>query len=181
MEKHHHTIAILTTLFAILVGIVGGWVFFTWRAQPVQVVMLEKEIVTPNNTREVFINGAKITQTPLAAGEYWYDPISGLYGHKGEIALGVMPTGFAVPTLRAEASDGMTEVFFNNRELRQEELSRYEQELGKPLAAGTYTLDASGIVWRGAESLGLVTLGRVSAMSPPASAQPLPTNNDRTF
>ena len=80
----------------------------------------------------------------VAAGNYWYDARSGLYGRVGEGSIGVMGAGMSFGTLARSASHGNTGVFVNGRELAQPEWTVLSQLVGTPVQAGAYWLDASG-------------------------------------
>jgi len=73
---------------------------------------------------EVTINGRALTEQQITAfeelygakplpGNYWYDPISGLYGVVGFPAFGFMYPGHDFGPLAQNASKGDTEVIIN--------------------------------------------------------------------
>lgn len=53
---------------------------------------------------------------PLA-GDFWYDPLSGLWGVRGREAFGVLRPEHAYGLLAATASAGNTGVFINGRQI----------------------------------------------------------------
>ncbi len=113
---------------------------------------------------------------PPAAGTYWYDPRSGLYGYVGGTAIGSMRPGHDYGPLAADASSGATGIFLNGRRLPTIELQIYAQILGS-IPAGRYWLEANGNVGREGESQALGNLiGAVaeSNADPGTSAQPTP-------
>lgn len=104
---------------------------------------------------QVRINGAVVTKNQLAelesiyavrpaAGDYWYDARSGLYGVTGQPSAGFMLAGHEFAELKPEASGGDTGVFINGRELPQVEWILLSQMLGSPVQAGFYWLDHQG-------------------------------------
>jgi hypothetical protein len=105
--------------------------------------------------RGVFVNGARLStatlnvlqltyRTPIAAGRYWYDPYSGLWGHDGGPAVGQIHAGLQLGGQLSEgASRGDTAVLVNGRRLPSVEL-RYLQSLFGPIRPGRYWLDAVG-------------------------------------
>lgn len=77
-------------------------------------------------------------------GNYWYDPISGLYGVIGFSAYGFMHAGHDFGDLDANASNGDSNVFVNGRQLPQLEWLVWSQLLGYIIEPGRYWLDADG-------------------------------------
>ena len=65
---------------------------------------------------------------PIPAGNYWYDPVSGLWGPAGGPSTGQilahLPMG---GPLRANASNSRTGVFVNGREIHYEEFAYLQQ------------------------------------------------------
>jgi hypothetical protein len=105
--------------------------------------------------RGVFVNGVQLSsatvnmlqlayRTTIAAGRYWYDPYSGLWGHDGGPAVGQIHAGLQLGArLREGASGGDTAVLVNGRRLPSVEL-RYLQNLFGAIRPGRYWLDAMG-------------------------------------
>jgi hypothetical protein len=88
-------------------------------------------------------------RTRLAAGRYWYDRRSGLWGHELGPAQGQIAPGLALGgPLQARASvgarAGITGVFVNGRELHPQELV-YLQQLYGSVRPARYWLDAGGV------------------------------------
>jgi hypothetical protein len=94
--------------------------------------------------------GVRINGTPLDAAtaqqlgvppwDYWYDPVSGLWGLQGQPYAGQIAAGLQLGgPLRADASGGQTQVYVNGRALHPNEIAA----LGNPYP-GRYWLDASG-------------------------------------
>jgi hypothetical protein len=84
-------------------------------------------------------------RTSLQPGRYWYDPLSGLWGFErgptaGQIAPGLNLGG----RLRADASGGGTGVFFNGRELHQQDVALLYQLAGVVIP-GRYWINAAGV------------------------------------
>ena len=78
-------------------------------------------------------------------GDYWYDPMSGLWGVEGGPALGQMPPDLALGgSLRSDASAGSTSIFVNGRELHVSE-AVYLQQLFGYVVPGRYWMNAMGI------------------------------------
>jgi len=111
--------------------------------------------LTAQGARAVFVNGARLPHTTLAAleagygrsipdGLYWYDARSGLWGRHGGPALGQIHAGLNLGgRLPPQASNGDTDVYVNGRRLPRAELSALEQLVG-PVEPGRYWLDAAG-------------------------------------
>ena len=87
---------------------------------------------------ETTVNGRPVTdrqrneflmvyRTPLPAGDYWYDSLSGLWGHWGREAAGVIRQGHNFGPLPVNASAGRTGVFINGREINSVERMFYER------------------------------------------------------
>jgi len=104
---------------------------------------------------EVLINGRELApeqisliQTtygqPPRPGDYWYDPMSGLYGATGYPAFGFMLPGHDFGRPPADASDGDTGVFINGRELPVAEARLWSMMLGAVIQPGRYWMDAMG-------------------------------------
>jgi len=79
-----------------------------------------------------------------AAGRYWYDSTSGLYGAAGYQSYGFMLPGHDYGKLNERASNGDTGVYVNGRELPQAEWIVWSQILGYYIQQGSYWLDQSG-------------------------------------
>jgi hypothetical protein len=82
----------------------------------------------------VIVNGVQLPNTAVIAlqlayrtiipsGRYWYDPDSGLWGREGEPLAGQMHAGLEIGgELKANASNGDTDVYVNGRRLPRAEL-----------------------------------------------------------
>lgn len=103
----------------------------------------------------VAINGAPLTDSqiqtltnlyriPPMPGNYWYDPVSGLYGTMGQGASGVMPPGLNFAPLPRSASGGTTGVLINGRELNVQEYVGLCQLARMQVAPGFYWLAPNG-------------------------------------
>lgn len=78
----------------------------------------------------------------IAAGKYWYDPVSGLWGRSGGPGEGqIAPYLDLGGPLRADASGGGSGVFINGRELHFAEVS-YLQQLYGSVIPGRYWMNA---------------------------------------
>jgi len=105
----------------------------------------------------VIVNGAALTVPQLedfrqryggypAAGEWWYDAQSGMFGPMGGPAAAFMFPGHDYAPLDANASRGNTGVFINGRHLPREEVMVWTQLIGGPVMPGRYWFDAQGNV-----------------------------------
>jgi hypothetical protein len=103
----------------------------------------------------VIVNGARLPnsavlalqlayRTIIPSGRYWYDAASGLWGREGQPFAGQMHAGLQVGgPLKANASNGDTNVIVNGRRLPRAELYALQQLVG-PVQPGRYWLDAYG-------------------------------------
>jgi hypothetical protein len=114
----------------------------------------------PVSTDPVVLNGVVLELADLrelqavlgeapAPGRYWYDPRSGLWGLQTHGAGGVTRPGLRVPAaLPADASQGTSGVFVNDRQLTTRELGLMAELLGwdarSDSLAGRYVLDEQG-------------------------------------
>src|SRR5262245_55030736 len=83
--------------------------------------------------RKVAVNGKALSEAEIRAlekraggsvksGSYWYDRVSGAWGHAGGPLAGLIPAGLDLGgPLRADASRGDTGVFINGRQLARVE------------------------------------------------------------
>ena len=102
----------------------------------------------------VYVNDVRVPQKTLnqlssyynikvVSGSYWYDKYTGAWGLKGGPGLGfVLPNMPFNGTLKANASNGNTNVFVNNRELHWKDVA-YLQQFFKVIP-GRYWVDAQG-------------------------------------
>lgn len=82
---------------------------------------------------------------PVVPGEYWYDSLSGLWGHKGMSYGGQILPGLRLGgELQADASGGLTQVFINGRAIHPYELQALQASYGY-IQPGRYWLNAQGI------------------------------------
>jgi hypothetical protein len=91
-------------------------------------------------------------------GNYWYDPVSGLYGVCGYPSFGFMYPGHNFGPLKRDASSGNTGVLVNGRELPQLEWAIWSYILGNYIQQGSYWLDASGNVGYEGSNIPVVNL-----------------------
>jgi hypothetical protein len=102
------------------------------------------------------------TGMPLAAGRWWYDPRSGLWGAEGQGPAGIAPAALPVQApLRADASAGRSGVLINGRDLTLAEV-QWLKTLG-PVWPGRYWLDAWGNVGLEGQPLPFVNLPQRAA------------------
>lgn len=107
----------------------------------------------------VNVNGEKLSKHQIDGlvslyggvypGDYWYDPMSGLYGNVGQPASGQLAPGLAIGgALKPSASGGgngrVTGVFINGREIHPQEHAFLTQIFGQA-APGRYWMNAAGI------------------------------------
>lgn len=91
----------------------------------------------------------------VVPGQYWYDPLSGLFGLMGGPGLGFTMPGLQLGgELPANASGGGTSVFVNGRELHPLDVAAIMAVLG-PVYPGRYWLRYDGYYgWEGGPPLG---------------------------
>ncbi|MCB1123304.1 MAG: hypothetical protein KJT03_17245 [Verrucomicrobiae bacterium] len=77
-------------------------------------------------------------------GNYWYDPVSGLYGVVGYDAFGYLYPGHKFGPLQANASRGDSGYFINGRCLSKRELLIWTKLMGREVRPGNYRFDAKG-------------------------------------
>lgn len=106
--------------------------------------------------RTVIVNGERIDdhtvaaleqayRVPIQSGRYWYDAFSGLWGIEGGPAAGQMMPGLKLGgRLKAGASGGGTNVFFNGRELHPQDVALLYQLTGVVMP-GRYWINAAGV------------------------------------
>ena len=81
----------------------------------------------------------------IPAGNYWYDPLSGLWGNWGGPAGGQISPGLPFRgSLSPNASGGGTGVFINGREIHTLEFQLLQQTFGS-VTAGRYWMNAQWI------------------------------------
>jgi hypothetical protein len=107
-----------------------------------------QKLVVVNGEKLAAETVAALEQTygvPIAAGRYWYDPVSGLWGVESGPAVSQIQPGLKLGgTLRSNASGGGTGVFFNGRELHPAEVS-YLMQLAGSVVPGRYWVNALGV------------------------------------
>jgi len=91
-------------------------------------------------------------------GNYWYDPVSGLYGVNGYQSYGFMYPGHNFGPLPRNASSGNTGVIVNGRELPQVEWAIWSYILGYYVPPGSYWLDSGGNVGNEGNNIPVVNL-----------------------
>jgi hypothetical protein len=78
----------------------------------------------------------------IPAGNYWYDPVSGLWGNAGGPGAGQIAPGLDLGgRLQANASGGGTGVFINGREIHRREYGSLLQLYGSVIP-GRYWMNA---------------------------------------
>jgi len=115
---------------------------FSESAQNKGDVIINNSILTKAQLQEI-VNRYGVEPKP---GNYWYDPVSGLYGVFGYPSYGFMYPGHNFGVLRRNASSGNTGVIVNGRELPQLEWAVWSYILGTYIQAGSYWLDSNGNV-----------------------------------
>jgi hypothetical protein len=109
------------------------------------------------NSGDVIINNTVLSKEQIReiatrygvepkAGNYWYDPVSGLYGVSGYPSYGFMFPGHNFGVLQKNASSGNTGVLINGRELPQLEWAVLSYVIGYYIQPGSYWLDSNGNV-----------------------------------
>jgi hypothetical protein len=111
---------------------------------------------TVDGARRVVINERRLSDDEVARAEqayriripdadYWYDPVLGAWGAKGQPTMGFITPGLALGgPLRADASGGGTNVFVNGRDLPRADLLALQAITG-PVPAGRYFITAQGL------------------------------------
>lgn len=79
-------------------------------------------------------------------GNYWYDPVSGLFGVYGYASYGFMYPGHNFGKVSRNASAGNTGVLINGRELPQQEWAIWSYIIGNYILPGSYWFDSNGNV-----------------------------------
>ena len=111
----------------------------------------------PSTAPRVVVNGVPLNAAQLedfrqrygalpAAGDWWYDARSGLFGPRGGPAAAFMFPGHDFAPLAADASSGDAPVFINGRQLPMAEVGVWAQLVGGPVMPGRYWFDAQGNV-----------------------------------
>jgi len=118
-------------------------------------IIFQGSSISYAGANEVVINGSSLNAEqlmqlqqlvgPVNSGEYWYDPISGLWGYKGGPYSGQILPGLNLGgPLQADASGRGTGVFINGREIHLMEVAALQQSFGY-INPGRYWLNAQGI------------------------------------
>jgi hypothetical protein len=95
--------------------------------------------------RETVRDLERIYRTPIAAGRYWYDPVSGAWGREGGPIAGQIFANLRLGgPLRADASNGTSRVFINGRELTMVEVYGLQRACNTPVYRGRYWVNAQG-------------------------------------
>jgi hypothetical protein len=107
-------------------------------------------------TRNVVINGKRLSDTELAQAEntyriqipdadYWYDPVLGAWGVRGGPTMGFIGPNLDLGgALQEDASGGGTNVVVNGRILHPQDLMALQQITG-PILPGRYFITAQGL------------------------------------
>lgn len=109
------------------------------------------------NTGEVKINNMTLSKEQIRdlvnrygieprPGNYWYDPVSGLFGVYGYPSYGFMYPGHNFGKVSRNASAGNTGVLINGRELPQQEWAVWSYMIGNYIQPGAYWFDGNGNV-----------------------------------
>ncbi|HEY6222678.1 MAG TPA: hypothetical protein VIW26_02760, partial [Gemmatimonadales bacterium] len=82
----------------------------------------------------------------IPPGRYWYDAMSGAWGHEGEPIAGQMMAGLRLGgALAANASRGTSGVYVNGRQITLGEKGYLEALCQTPVIPGRYWIVANGI------------------------------------
>ena len=109
----------------------------------------------PGGTEAVVFNGMLLDRKQLEdffnrydryplPGNYWYDPVSGLYGAVGYDAFGYLRPGHEFGPMLASSSRGDSRFFINGRCLSRQEALVWRRLLGRDLRPGNYVFDELG-------------------------------------
>ena len=103
---------------------------------------------------DISINGKRLDANEVRAlaqygvqaqsGNYWYDAVSGAWGAWGGPTAGFVAAGIPSAPLPSNASNGMTGVLINGRNITQGELAFLQNLARSPIPPGQYWLDANG-------------------------------------
>jgi len=105
----------------------------------------------------IVVNGVKLSDETIRQmqqmypvqvppGRYWYDAVSGAWGHEGEPIAGQMIPGLALGgTLASDASRGTSGIFINGRQITAGEKAYIEVLCQKPAVQGRYWIMANGV------------------------------------
>jgi hypothetical protein len=105
----------------------------------------------------IVVNGVKLNDETIQQlqqvypvqvppGRYWYDGISGAWGHEGEPIAGQMMPGLALGgTLASDASRGTSGIFINGRQITAGEKAYIEMLCQRPAVTGRYWIMATGV------------------------------------
>jgi len=135
--------------------VVGGWIGIA-AAEPPQPSTPGPKVETGATAKStaVQVNG-EVAPPPLLAmleqtygvqvppGAYWYDPVSGLWGNRGEPPSGQILPGLGFAPLSADASGGSGGVIINGRVLHAFEVQWLVATFGSA-TPGRYWLLANG-------------------------------------
>ena len=102
----------------------------------------------------VFVNGRQwsaqevqqhqaMYNQPVTPGQYWYDPISGLYGNWGREPIGYIRPGHPYGNAPMNASNGNTGIFLNGRQINAAELVQWQALFKQVIQPGRYWLDGA--------------------------------------
>ena len=80
---------------------------------------------------------------PVQPGQYWYDPISGLYGNWGREPIGYIRAGHPYGSAPPNASNGNTGIFLNGRQINIAELAQWQTLFKQRIVPGRYWLDGN--------------------------------------
>lgn len=130
---------------ALLLAALTAGAIVTPPAQAQNNVYVNGELVTPIQFQSELARYGITHAPPVYDGDYWYDPISGLWGVRGGPTLGQIPPELNLGgDLQADASGGGTNVYINGRELHPLEVAYLQQVFGY-VVPGRYWMNAQGI------------------------------------
>lgn len=118
-------------------------------------VQAQKQVTVNGDTlsQEIIRLLENAYQVKIQPGAYWYDQNSGFWGLQGSPPAGIMLPGLNLGgPLKADASNGQTNIFINGRQITRIEQQELIRITGTPIQPGRYWLNAQG--WAGLEGQG---------------------------
>ena len=113
----------------------------------------------------------------IVPGDYWYDPVSGLFGSMGMPSFGQLYPGHDFGSLPADASNGTSGVFVNGRQLTDSEVQSLSFFTGF-IMPGRYWMDGMSTVGYEGNPMPLLNLYLLMAQKAQAGGGAPPGGGD---